>query len=258
MNAFFSQLFNETGPVYEPAPIEQSPPAPAPSPEEEAEAIASNITFDEPLQGMQVGPSFMDSVGPEPITTEGAMGFDENFVSAMKEVENGGKAGYDNGVWKPHASLEGGNDTLGYGHKITAAEQKSGKIKIGSAEVDITDGLSDVQIEQLLQQDMSDAEDKLRKSVKGYDDMPPKYKNILVNLVFNTGKVTERGWPKMLKGMRAGDDMKVRQEMVSGYTDKNGKKHKLTNRADKIADSQGLGMVAEGIAPPTTGVMASI
>ena len=45
------------------------------------------------------------------------------FIDYIRRVENGSKVGYDSGVWSPHASPEGGNDTIGYGHKMRNDEE---------------------------------------------------------------------------------------------------------------------------------------
>ena len=45
------------------------------------------------------------------------------FIEYVKRVENGGKTGYESGVWIPHPSPEGGNDTIGYGHKLRNDEE---------------------------------------------------------------------------------------------------------------------------------------
>ena len=45
------------------------------------------------------------------------------FIDYIRRVENGSKVGYDSGVWSPHPSPEGGNDTIGYGHKMRNDEE---------------------------------------------------------------------------------------------------------------------------------------
>lgn len=154
-----------------------------------------------------------------------------NFESALAEVENAQKVGFKDGVWTPHASPEGGTDTIGYGHKLTDAEAASGKYD---------KGISDSEAISLYRKDIESHRDIVRKDVKDFDDLPQKYQDVLVNIAYNTGGVKEKKWPSLLKGMRAGDDAVVRKEMVTSFTDEKGKKGKLITRAKKIADAAGL------------------
>jgi len=155
-----------------------------------------------------------------------------NFESALAEVENAQKVGFKDGMWKPHASPEGGTDTIGYGHKLTKAEAASGKYD---------DGISDSDAIALYRKDIESHKDIVRKDVKDFDELPPKYQDVLVNIAYNTGGVKENKWPSLLKGMRAGDDAVVRKEMVTSFTDEEGNKGLLKTRAKKIADAVGLG-----------------
>ncbi len=155
-----------------------------------------------------------------------------NFESALAEVENAQKVGFKDGMWKPHASPEGGTDTIGYGHKLTKAEAASGKYD---------DGISDSDAIALYRKDIESHKDIVRKDVKDFDELPPKYQDVLVNIAYNTGNVKENKWPSLLKGMRAGDDAVVRKEMVTSFTDEEGNKGLLKTRAKKIADAVGLG-----------------
>jgi len=57
----------------------------------------------------------------------------------IKSFENPRQVGRQaNGLWLPHKSIEGGTDTLGYGHKLTAAENSSGKLRIDGEPVSYT------------------------------------------------------------------------------------------------------------------------
>lgn len=215
----------------------------------------------------QVGPSMLDSVGPQPDATPlsdeeidsqrkqldtevkiedmQSEGYDEGFVSALMDVENGVKKGFSDGMWRPHESWEGGNKTLAYGHKLTDTEKKTGTVTINGEKVNLSQGISEAQARTLLKEDMVKAEKRLKRDIKGYEELPERYKNVLINLAFNVGTVKEEkganGWPKMFKAMRKGDDAEVRKQMVSGFTDKSGNWQRLETRAKKIADSQGLG-----------------
>ena len=73
----------------------------------------------------------------------------DEFLDYIKKVENGGKAGWDEdqGLWFPHPSPEGGNDTIGYGHKLLDDE-----VALADA------GLEDARILEMLFQDLEKAE----------------------------------------------------------------------------------------------------
>lgn len=164
------------------------------------------------------------------------------FTKALAEVENGVRSGYNRRTqrWSPHKSAEGGNDTIAYGHKLTDAEVRSNSVMINGESVSLADGLTESQAKSLLKQDIEKHTEKVRGTISDFDQLPERYQQILVNIAFNVGSVTEKGWPKLLKAMRAGDDRTVRQEMITSYKDASGKRHQLTNRAKQIADAVGL------------------
>jgi len=224
----------------------------APYPEEEEEGVlaetAVSIPYEEepgpvmkPLSTQTFGFNEDPDIQAQKLYDEA----DDQFFSSMKEVENGIRAGYNEqtGLWKPHESVEGGTDTLGYGHKLTPREQKGGFVTIDGERVEIGDGLTDEQVERLFQQDIAKVERQLEKNIEGYEDLPDKYQKVLINLGFNigAGKVNNKGWPKLFKAMKEGDDETVRKEMITSYKTPSGERKKLINRARTIADSVGLG-----------------
>ena len=78
------------------------------------------------------------------------------FIEYIKRVENGSKVGYDSGVWSPHPSPEGGNDTIGYGHKLRNDEEW------------MQAGVPDEHIENLLLND-------IKKSAEGAGEVINEY-----------------------------------------------------------------------------------
>lgn len=189
-----------------------------------------NVTFDQSRESYKA-PKAIDLNDPKPVVTVPPEPFNA-FETSLAEVENAQKVGLKDGMWTAHASPEGGLDTIGYGHKITQAEQDAGTYK---------DGISNDAAIKLFRKDIKKHADIVRKNVKDFDTFPQKYQDILVNIAFNTGSVTENEWPSLLKAMRAGDDKTVREQSITSFVDPQGKRQPLKTRAKKIADAAGLG-----------------
>ena len=187
------------------------------------------------------------------------------FTNTLKKVENGRNAGRnETGFWTPHPSVEGGLDTLGYGHKLTPEENKSGKIELDNGRVlDFRQGLSDEEIHELLQNDILKHKDIAEQSwdlasktgIK-FKDLDPKYQYAVVNLAFNVGDLVRNGqfrWGNMAEAIKKGDDQAVADNMITFYNpvdkktkkpvlDKNGNKVMLPllERAQAFADALGF------------------
>lgn len=106
----------------------------------------------------------------------------------LKAVENPGKANRNpvTGKWSPHASYEGGNNTIGYGHKITDQELKSGKIY----GISFRQGLSDKQVETILDKDIKLHQDKASKYIEStykvkWESLNQKQRDIFSVYTFN-------------------------------------------------------------------------
>ena len=139
---------------------------------------------------------------PAPIQTADAMSkakptmakfAKEDFKEKLKSFENSkelpsDRSGWDGSAWKPHKSIEGGTDTLAYGHKLTGAEVKSGTVKIGSEEVDYKAGLTDEQAENLFSQDVGKHEEIVTKA---YPTLMGKTKEAITMMVYQGANVTK-------------------------------------------------------------------
>jgi GH24 family phage-related lysozyme (muramidase) len=112
----------------------------------------------------------------------------ETNVEKIKEFENSSGAGLKENKWYGHDSLEGGTQTIAYGHKLTPTEEKEGIITIGGEQVDYRQGLSQDQAEALLKQDASWAETVAIASLKkvGLDGDEGKVQ-ALTSLIYNVG-----------------------------------------------------------------------
>ena len=155
------------------------------------------------------------------------------LVTLLKTLENSIKLGYKNNLWYPHKSLEGGLDTIGYGHKITPLELSRGLL-INNKRYDAYQGLPEELIEILLLQDIHRSRVLLETRVSGFPELSDSYQSILICIDFNTGNVSDKRWPKLLKAMREDDLGGIRNEMVTSYRRLDGVRVWLDSRADLV------------------------
>jgi len=275
-NPFFNQVLNETGPVYEDAPNTDSD-----------YTIPLGSNFNEKLQqrditgvnpkdlsmmgtAPQVGPSFLESIGPKPM--EGKAGnimfpdkeeavYTDEFIATLKDAENwkGKKeaTGWDSTTktWFPYESLEkkGGTDTVGYGHKMSPTEHSSRIIKIDGEDVDLSKvGLTEEQAGWLLDKDIEKHVESIRGRIEDFDSFDQNLRSALISVDFQAGDVGEEAnqWPKMVKAAREGNAQEVYNQMLSSWKDKKGVKHYDYGRRNKFATALDL-LPPEPIPSPT-------
>jgi hypothetical protein len=166
---------------------------------------------------------------------------DLSFFLALAYEENGIRAGYNRntGIWKPHASPEGGNDTIAYGHKLKN-DQEIARYNRG------IDGFEAVNLfvedyNNAFRQSKSDWDEHHRDTL--WDDLPRKYQLILAEIVFNSGPMVRNGqwvWPKLALAIKRNDDQGVYEQSIRSYTKPDGTKHRLTKRTTAICRSLGM------------------
>jgi GH24 family phage-related lysozyme (muramidase) len=188
----------------------------------------------------------------------------KDFVEAIKRVENnlhsakrrGEYKQINGGEWRwfPGKSPEGGLPTLAWGHKLTSKEWSEKKIYFTDPTLnqrvfkDFRYGLTDAQVDAVLKDDLKIAEDLAKSDwnkyqPKPFEELPPKYKGVLVNLTFNAGALAKKGkfiWTTVARGILQGDDAVVTRGMVTSYKRPDGVRVKLTTRAVEIAKGLGL------------------
>ena len=133
----------------------------------------------------------------QPAITQSVQKSVGSFIDYIKKVENQGKAGYnaEKKLWFPHASFEGGSDTIGYGHKIQKGE-------------DFSKGITDAQAEDLLKKDLAAAKQKVYREL-GNIKLTPQQEEMFIDFVFNMGtlskfpKFTQAALKNDLEGMKA-------------------------------------------------------
>ena len=167
------------------------------------------------------------------------------FQSTVMEQENSIKKGRSkDGVWTPHESAEGGTDTIGYGHKLTKAEVKSGKIKVGLTYYKFSgkdSEFTDKVITKLFKQDWAKAKKTVSRTWVGFKALSNTYKDLLTELEFNTAKVVSKhNWPKLFKAMLAKDNKEVSKEIMRSYKNSKGNRVPLTARVNALRKAANL------------------
>ena len=112
---------------------------------------------------------------------------DRDFVAYMKSAENAAKTGFKDNRWYPHASFEGGTDTIAYGHKLGKVEK-------------YPQGIQNSEAENLLKRDLMNSENTVKTKVgeKTYDELDNKRKQMLIDFSFNLGPNFMRECPKFV------------------------------------------------------------
>lgn len=148
-------------------------------------------------------------------------------VDKIKEWENSVGAGLRGGKWYSHASLEGGTDTIAYGHKLTDTEAESGFIDINGKAVDFRKGLTQEQAQDLLNQDAGWAKDVAVASLAKVGLTGDEGKvQALTSLIYNVGSGAW-GQSKAKKFLEAGQMEDFMHEAFSedvGFVKINGEK----------------------------------
>lgn len=104
----------------------------------------------------------------------------------LKQFENPNLDGRNpiTSLWQPHGSPEGGNATLGYGHKLTDEEIAKDTIVINGVPVTISQGMTDRNIDDLVIQDVIPADNFINSN---FPNLGPNERFGVLSLVFNVG-----------------------------------------------------------------------
>lgn len=96
-----------------------------------------------------------------------------NVIKSFENSTSNPRGGYNQKLkkWFPHKSLEGGADTIAYGHKIQKGENFS-------------KGLTDSEAIKLLEKDISAKIDLAKKHIKNFDSLPMTVKIATINALF--------------------------------------------------------------------------
>jgi GH24 family phage-related lysozyme (muramidase) len=131
--------------------------------------------------------------------------FNQNFINYVKSVENGVHNGYDKKrqLWFPIRSVEGGSDTIAYGHKLRSGENFS-------------KGITEDQASQLLIKDLNIARAKVKHEIDSeygiglFNTLLLPSQEMLIDFTFNLGSL--RSFPKFVRGVLTNDKDIMRKE----------------------------------------------
>ena len=136
----------------------------------------------------------------------------EDFINYMKKVENARLLAGDTSMLQ-HDSAEGGNKTIAYGHKLTDAEVKSGKVYGYDIE-----NLTMDQANEILKLDLSKAYSQLTETFgREFLNLDDRRKQMLVDMQFNLGSLN--AFPKFTKAVFAEDESTMMKEYKRAFKD---------------------------------------
>lgn len=132
----------------------------------------------------------------------------ESFKKEMRKAENGIKKGYSerSGTWNSHPSVEGGTNTIAYGHKLQKGER--------------LENITDAQAIELFNKDFAKAQNIARKKYnsiygKGSFEKLEQYKqNIATDISFNLGSFN---YIKLMKAMHDNNKEEMIQQSKTFY-----------------------------------------
>jgi GH24 family phage-related lysozyme (muramidase) len=150
----------------------------------------------------------------------------ESIIMGYENSKDNPKGGYDKrtGRWYPHRSIEGGSDTIAYGHKIQAGEVYS-------------NGLSDAEATALLRQDIAKRERDIQRNIPAYASLPQYVKNAVISAWYR-GDLGPRATPRTLRLINAGQWEQAAREYLNHNDFRNGPngvKNRMQNNANAFA-----------------------
>lgn len=121
----------------------------------------------------------------------------KKYLAELRNQENDARRGYRNGMWYPHRSVEGGADTIAYGHKLTPNDAYLRK------------GITEAQANALQEQDVLKNQALAKKQVDKkfgvgtFDSLPQDSQMLLVDYQYNLGTLS--GFPSFVKATVEGN-----------------------------------------------------
>ena len=148
---------------------------------------------------------------------------DNDFINYMKQVENNRLLAGDMSKMR-HDSVEGGNQTIAFGHKLTDKERDSGKVYGYNI-----DKLTMEQANDILQRDLEKAYKDLAKEYgKEFIELDSKRQQMLLDFQFNLGSLEK--FPKFTDAVFKNDTATMMKEYKRSFKDPNSGEMKSLGR----------------------------
>ena len=146
-------------------------------------------------------------------------------MDILKELENSIEKGLKDGKWYAYESLEGGNKTIAYGHKITNEERDAGTFD---------NGLTEEEAIELLKKDIDEANRKIRVEIDDFDSFPYYLRQELVN---STYRNLLNKSPKTLGFINDGDFEAAADEFTNDVPAYDDEDSGIRPRMDRVVDA---------------------
>lgn len=148
----------------------------------------------------------------------------EQFTKYIKMVENDKLFTTQDKQYVVHESPEGGNKTIGYGHKLNLIEQQNQQV-MGWGLEEIDEQVASI----ILAQDIQDHANNVSQKVPRWDCRSQREKEMLVAFDFNLGNVF-KVFPKFSFAILTRDMDTQRKEYKRYYRDSMGNRKELKRR----------------------------
>ncbi len=144
------------------------------------------------------------------------------FIAEVMSSENSVMKGWHQTSqrWFPYPSPEGGNDTIAYGHKLTADD-----IRLKRFENGITEGHA----QYLLMSDIKKSLDSMKLSAEDWNRLTWQQQWLLLDFQFNLG-CSFKKFPKFTHAVLYLNKQMMLKEYKRYYKDANGKRHEIKDR----------------------------
>ena len=148
----------------------------------------------------------------DPVAVKDKTFNEESFSKYIKTVENDKLISGNVKAFR-HKSPEGGLDTVGFGHKLTAEEQKTNTVYGYDLSTITKDNVLEIS-NDILKQDLEKAE-KILINVHGdkFNNLDNRRKQMLIDMQFNVRNFKNKNvFPLFKKALFAGDEEGMKKE----------------------------------------------
>ena len=149
--------------------------------------------------------------------------YEQGFVFEVAMSENAIAKGWNAklGLWFPHASPEGGNDTIAFGHKLLDHEIEY-----------FSKGITMRQAYQLLIADIEKSLNRIQINAMDWNTLSWQQKWLLLDFQFNLGNVVKK-FPKFTKAVLQNNKTEMLKQYKRYYRDSKGNLHEVKDRNER-------------------------